>query len=67
MKRTFDSPEMIFPYDVTKYFRDKYKLLKKVEALKKVHFPTSQDDIKVGLRTLKYGECLEISLKNYLI
>ncbi len=67
MKRTFDSPEMIFPYDVPKYFRDKYKLLKKVEALKKVHFPTSQDDIKVGLRTLKYGECLEFSLKNYLI
>ena len=64
MKRTFDSPEMIFPYDVPKYFRDKYKLLKKVEALKKVHFPTSQDDIKVGLRTLKYGECLEFSLKN---
>ena len=67
MKRTLETPEMVFPYDVPKVIRDKYKLLNKVEALKKVHFPSSKEDIALGLRTLKYGECLEFSLKNYLI
>lgn len=67
MKRTLETPEMVFPYDVPKVIRDKYKLLNKVDALKKVHFPSSKEDIALGLRTLKYGECLEFSLKNYLI
>ena len=67
MKRTLETPEMVFPYDVPSLFRDKYKLDKKVDALKRVHFPKNSDDIAKGLRTLKYAECLEFSLKNALI
>lgn len=49
------------------YLRKKYKLISKYDALKLVHNPNNYDDIKKGLRTLKYEECLIFSLKNLII
>lgn len=49
------------------YLRQKYKLISKYDALKLVHNPNNYDDIKKGLRTLKYEECLIFSLKNLII
>lgn len=48
-------------------FRQKYKLLPKMEALRHVHQPTSLDDVYTGLRVLKYEECLLFSLKTQII
>ncbi len=67
IRKTLEIPEMVFPYDVPKMFLNKYKLEKKINALKLIHIPTSQEDIKRGLRTIKYSECLEFCLKNSLI
>lgn len=38
---------------------EKYKLGNKIECLKKVHFPSSMEDVKRGYRYLKYEELLE--------
>ncbi|MCH3962613.1 MAG: ATP-dependent DNA helicase RecG [Solobacterium sp.] len=40
-------------------FLRKYKLLHKAEALKRVHFPETQNDIASAYRTLKYEEFLK--------
>lgn len=52
---------------VPSYLREKYKLINKYEALKLVHNPNNYEDVKKGLRTLKYEECLIFSLKNLII
>ncbi|MDD7714392.1 MAG: DEAD/DEAH box helicase, partial [Mollicutes bacterium] len=49
------------------YFRSKYRLISKEEALNKVHCPLNNEDIRQGLRVLKYEEALEFSLHNLLI
>ncbi len=67
MKKTLDSQDLFIMHDTPQYFKNKYKLLNRIDALKKIHFPKSTEDITQGLRTLKYSECLEFSLKNYLI
>jgi ATP-dependent DNA helicase RecG len=48
-------------------FVNKYNLLPRFEALKKVHFPRDFSDVANGLRTLKYEEALVFQLKNALI
>ncbi|HAS55801.1 MAG TPA: ATP-dependent DNA helicase RecG [Firmicutes bacterium] len=48
-------------------FRNKYKLISREEAFNKVHFPSSLEDIRQGMRTLKYEEALTFSLHNVLI
>lgn len=35
-----------------------YRLLRKAEALRRIHFPKSMDDVKTATRTLKYEEFL---------
>jgi ATP-dependent DNA helicase RecG len=40
------------------YIRE-YKLLHKAEALRRIHFPASMDDVKSSYRTLKYEEFLK--------
>lgn len=67
LEKTLNSLEGIYSYDIPFYFQNKYRLLTRLEALKKVHFPASKDDISLGIRTLKYGECLEFALRNALI
>lgn len=49
------------------YLMNKYRLIDKFDALKLVHQPSSYDDIKNGLRTLKYEECLSFCLRTLTI
>ena len=45
----------------------KYRLLRREEALFRCHFPTCEEDIRQGRRTLKYEEAFQFCLKNALI
>ncbi|MGM9813701.1 MAG: ATP-dependent DNA helicase RecG [Candidatus Enteromonas sp.] len=47
--------------------RAKYRLLPRLEALWKCHFPKKMEDVRLGLRVLKYEEALTFSLKNQWI
>lgn len=49
------------------YFINKYRLIKKEEALIKAHKPKSYNDVKEAYRYLKYEEALTFALKNLLI
>ncbi|MCQ2792461.1 MAG: ATP-dependent DNA helicase RecG [Bacilli bacterium] len=49
------------------YFIKKYRLLSRLEAFKKLHHPNDDKDLYLGLRTLKYEECLKFTLKTELI
>ena len=49
------------------YLRQKYRLLPKEEALWKCHFPSCPEDIRLGMRVLKYEEALLFCLKNRLV
>ena len=55
------------PNIVPFFLRNRYHLLERLEAFRYVHFPTSPEQVKKGLRTLKYEEALLFSLKNFLI
>lgn len=44
--------------EVPEEFIRKYKLLRKSEALRRIHFPEDQNDVKLAYRTLKYEEFL---------
>jgi len=52
---------------VPAYFMKKYHLIDRLEALKLLHNPNSFNEIKAGLRVLKYEECLKFALKTELI
>lgn len=52
---------------VPPYFMKKYRLLPRLEALKKMHHPQTNDDVRLGMRVLKYEECLKFTLKTELI
>lgn len=67
IKRTLDYQGAYFNNVIPSYLTKKYKLIPYVEALKKVHFPSSYEDISLGLRTLKFIECLDFTLTNKLI
>ena len=56
-----------FINDVPAYFIKKYRLLNKYDALYKLHFPKSYDDLYQGMRVFKYYESLFFTLKNHLI
>lgn len=53
--------------EVPSYFMKKYRLDKKIDALKLAHFPKDAKEIYKGLRVLKYEECLLFSLKTQMI
>ena len=67
LERTFEKYQFsivdILPTDLKK----KYRLLDKVDALNKIHFPKEEKDISLALRTLKYHECLAYCLKNQIV
>ena len=68
VNRAFTNLEPSMIYDeIPPYFKSKYRLLSKYEALHFVHKPTSYDDIHKGLRVLKYEECLLFCLKTQMI
>lgn len=48
-------------------FRNKYRLISREEAFCRVHFPSSIEDVRQGMRVLKYEEALNFSLHNVLI
>ena len=52
---------------IPRYLREKYRLLDKEVALWKCHFPQSNEDIRLGMRVLKYEEALLFCLKNRLV
>ena len=45
----------------------KYKLIRKKDAVRALHFPIDREDLHQGKRALKYEEALLFSLKNQLI
>lgn len=49
------------------FLREKYRLLPKEEALWRCHFPRNLEDVRLGMRVLKYEEALCFCLKNRLI
>ena len=53
--------------EIPSFFRKKYRLLDKYDALNFIHKPKNQEDIYRGLRVLKYEECLLFSLKTQII
>lgn len=67
VKRSFEEVQDKIYNDVPSIFRKKYNLIEKKEALKKVHFPISMEDVTQGLRYLKYEEALYFSLKTHFI
>ena len=76
-----DYPQHLFAALVKKSFREigqiynhvplefmkKYRLASRGDAFYKCHFPSSFEDVRQGLRVLKYEEALIFSLKNQLI
>ena len=56
-----------FPDIVPNYFKQKYQLLSHKEALQRVHVPSGPNDVHLGLRVLKYEECLIFSLQTQII
>ncbi|HMM01235.1 MAG TPA: ATP-dependent DNA helicase RecG [Bacilli bacterium] len=46
---------------------EKYHFFSEEESLKRIHFPRTHEDIRLGLRRLKYEEALLFSLKTGLI
>lgn len=48
-------------------FREKYRFVSRFDALKKCHCPTSMEDIRQGLRVLKYEEALLFSLNAQIL
>lgn len=58
MQASVDELRDIVPIE----FMRKYKLLHRKDAMYKVHFPTSLEDVKQGYRTLKYEEFLRFFL-----
>ena len=68
MKKSFEEINDSDIYnEVPAYFMSKYRLEKKIDALKLAHNPNDFKDIYKGLRVLKYEECLLFSLKTQMI
>ena len=68
VNRSFiNTPVEAIPDGVPSYFKNKYRLLSKYESLHFIHKPKDYEDIRKGLRALKYEECLMFSLKTQII
>lgn len=52
---------------IPSFLMDKYRLINKEEALRLVHHPNSLKDVTLGLRTIKFEECLMFSLQTQLV
>ena len=67
LERTYYNFQEEIIDEIPNVLKSKYRLLDKKEALRMVHFPTEEKEIALGLRTLKYHECLYYCLKNQWI
>lgn len=65
--KTIQTVERDITNTVPSIYREKYRLIDKVDALKKIHNPTSQEDIKQSYRHLKYEEFLLFYLSMMLL
>lgn len=52
--------------DIPEEIKEKYRLLPLKYALRYIHFPKSQEEVDVAVRTLKYREFLRFNLSNLL-
>lgn len=59
MQKAFKVVKDDIKNEIPFHYISKYKLLNKVDALKKIHFPESMEDVYMALRTLKYEEFLK--------
>ncbi len=67
VERTFLNYQDYISDEIPLVLKNKYRLLDKKDALKKVHLPENENDVNLGMRTLKYHECLLYCLKNQII
>ena len=58
IERVYETLENEIMDLVPREFISAYRLLRKQEALRRVHFPQSMDDVRSAVRTLKYEEFL---------
>lgn len=64
VEKALDSESMLYIKDrVPSEFVKKYKLLNRYNSFKCVHLPKNEEDLKLGLRTFRYEECLSFCLK----
>ena len=66
VKKAYDIEKDNLYNIVPAYFRRKYQLIDRNEAIYKLHFPTCKEDLRDALKHLKYEEALLFSLKNRL-
>ncbi|MCI6272885.1 MAG: ATP-dependent DNA helicase RecG [Erysipelotrichaceae bacterium] len=59
MKKAFENSKNDITNDIPFEYLSKYKLLNKVDAIRKIHFPQTMNDVSLALRTLKYEEFLK--------
>ncbi len=59
IKKAFENSKNDITNDIPFEYLSKYKLLNKVDAIRKIHFPKTMNDVSLALRTLKYEEFLK--------
>ena len=59
ISKVFEELQNEISDDVPESMIRKYKLLRKAEALRRIHFPETMDDVQKSYRTLKYEEFLK--------
>lgn len=59
VQQVFEAVENEIHDDVPEEFIRKYRLLRKRDALYRIHFPSSSKDVDLAVRTLKYEEFLQ--------
>ena len=59
IKKAFENSKNDITNDIPFEYLSKYKLLNKVDAIRKIHFPKTMSDVSLALRTLKYEEFLK--------
>lgn len=60
IKKAYEQSEIV--EWIPEQYRLKYKLCSKQEAIKNIHFPTNEEDLKQSIRYLKYEEFLKFQL-----
>ena len=57
--KVYEEVQNEIPDVIPETFKQRYRLLRKAEALHKVHFPETMKDVQASYRTLKYEEFLK--------
>lgn len=59
VRHVFEAVENEIQDDVPQQFMTRYRLLRRYDALQRIHFPESMHDVQSAVRTLKYEEFLK--------